>query len=104
MGLEIRKSIGNLKDYLLSYTRFGATPAEEVTVEQCIQAWFYNETEEDPRQSHQYEPSQPVNRAQLDALGVLQWKFDPESQMEMVDALAKERNYTSRDIVIVLLI
>jgi hypothetical protein len=64
-----------------------------------VQAWYYNETEEDPRQLHQFKPNQQVDSNILDSIGVLQWHFDPDTELDKVDSLAKERYYVSRDIV-----
>ncbi|KAJ3307952.1 1,2-dihydroxy-3-keto-5-methylthiopentene dioxygenase [Boothiomyces sp. JEL0838] len=62
-----------------------------------VQAWYYNETEEDPRALHQFTPNREVTREQLDALGVLQWHINPDTELEKVDGISKEREYSHRD-------
>ncbi|KAH6592724.1 hypothetical protein BASA50_007903 [Batrachochytrium salamandrivorans] len=62
-----------------------------------VTAWYYNETEEDPREAHHCEPNEEVSVDELSKLGVLQWSFDPETDLDKVNELAKERKYASRD-------
>ncbi|KAJ3271604.1 1,2-dihydroxy-3-keto-5-methylthiopentene dioxygenase [Terramyces sp. JEL0728] len=62
-----------------------------------VQAWYFNETEEDPRALHQFTPNREVTREQLDSIGVLQWQINPDTEMEKVDAISKEREYAHRD-------
>ncbi|KAK5665680.1 1,2-dihydroxy-3-keto-5-methylthiopentene dioxygenase, variant 2 [Batrachochytrium dendrobatidis] len=62
-----------------------------------VSAWYYNETEEDQRALHKYEPSQDVSLDELAKLGVLHWTFDPETELDKVNELSKERCYFSRD-------
>ncbi|KAJ3320789.1 1,2-dihydroxy-3-keto-5-methylthiopentene dioxygenase [Boothiomyces sp. JEL0866] len=62
-----------------------------------VQAWYYNETAEDPRALHQFTPNQKVSLDQLKKLGVLYWQFNPDTELEKVNELAKERHYANRD-------
>ncbi|KAJ3271605.1 1,2-dihydroxy-3-keto-5-methylthiopentene dioxygenase [Terramyces sp. JEL0728] len=62
-----------------------------------VQAWYYNETSEDPRALHQSTPNQDVPLDQLAKLGVLYWNFNPDAEMDKVNELAKERHYANRD-------
>lgn len=39
-----------------------------------VQAWYMDESEEDPQLPHRAEPSRPVDLQQLSQLGVLYWK------------------------------
>jgi hypothetical protein len=63
-----------------------------------VTAWFYNiQDESDQRALHKYEPNRPVSSEELASIGVLEWKFDPESELEKVYQLMKDRNYASSD-------
>lgn len=61
------------------------------------QAWMYKESEECKRTLHQYSPNQEVTCDQLAELGVLQWTIDPDTELEKVDEIMKQRKYASRD-------
>ncbi|KAJ1344016.1 hypothetical protein BSLG_001156 [Batrachochytrium salamandrivorans] len=43
-----------------------------------VTAWYYNETEEDPREAHHCEPNEEVSVDELSKLGVLQWSLIPK--------------------------
>lgn len=62
-----------------------------------VSAWIYQESAEDPREQHKFEPNQPVSLEALSDIGVLYWSIDPKTQMDKVDLICKERNYASRD-------
>jgi hypothetical protein len=62
-----------------------------------VSAWLYKESEEDGRASHQFTPNQPVSLLELKELGVLHWTYDPETQIEEINKLAKQFDYKSRD-------
>ena len=62
-----------------------------------VSAWLYNDTEQDPREPHQFEPNQPVSLSELADIGVLYWHINPSSEMNKVDAICQQRNYASRD-------
>ena len=65
-----------------------------------VVAWIYNETDtSDPRQPHKCDPNRSVSTEELIKLGVKQWHFDPESEMPLVDELAQQRKYSSRDVI-----
>ncbi|KAM4866718.1 acireductone dioxygenase [Thomomys bottae] len=66
-----------------------------------VQAWYMDESAEDPRRPHRAEPSRPVGLAQLRGLGVLYWKLDAdkyESDPEL-DRIRRERSYSWMDII-----
>ena len=62
-----------------------------------LQAWYYNETPEDPREEHKFNPSKPVSLQELEKIGVLNWNFDPKTELEKVEELRKTRNYQNKD-------
>lgn len=63
-----------------------------------VTAWYYNtEDESDPREPHQFTPNKEISKQLLDKVGVLQWFFNPETELEKVENLMKERNYSSSD-------
>ncbi|KAI8924052.1 Acireductone dioxygenase ARD family, partial [Entophlyctis helioformis] len=62
-----------------------------------VTAWFYADSPEDPREAHKYEPNQEVTLDHLASLGVLHWTFNPDTELDKVNELAKERKYVSRD-------
>ncbi|KAJ3330814.1 1,2-dihydroxy-3-keto-5-methylthiopentene dioxygenase [Blyttiomyces sp. JEL0837] len=66
-----------------------------------ISAWYFNETDEDQRELHQFSPNQPVTLEQLAELGVLHWHIDVEEEkyLEKVDAICTERQYKNRDVI-----
>uniref|UniRef100_A0A7S1CHA0 Acireductone dioxygenase n=1 Tax=Bicosoecida sp. CB-2014 TaxID=1486930 RepID=A0A7S1CHA0_9STRA len=66
-----------------------------------VKAWFYNPTDEDQREPHQYEPNRPVDLETLAELGVSYWHLNPakhESDPEL-DAIREERGYSYTDII-----
>lgn len=63
-----------------------------------VTAWYYNtEDESDPREPHQYKPNRSISMKLLDKVGVLQFQFNPETELDKVKDLMKERNYSSSD-------
>lgn len=62
-----------------------------------VQAWMYAETAEGPRELHQTSPIISVTTKELLALGVQHWAFDPVTQRDKVDKIARERGYSSND-------
>ena len=67
-----------------------------------VSAWYYLDSQEDPREAHQFSPSRPVSLEELAKLGVLHWKFDIDSSdfYDRVDRLMLEKAYKNRDQVI----
>uniref|UniRef100_A0A7N5KCI4 Acireductone dioxygenase n=1 Tax=Ailuropoda melanoleuca TaxID=9646 RepID=A0A7N5KCI4_AILME len=66
-----------------------------------VQAWYMDESADDPRLPHRAEPSRPVGLEQLRQLGVLYWKLDAdkyENDPEL-EKIRKERNYSWMDII-----
>ncbi|KAL2918445.1 1,2-dihydroxy-3-keto-5-methylthiopentene dioxygenase [Polyrhizophydium stewartii] len=62
-----------------------------------VTAWFYADSDADPREPHQYEPNREVSLDELARLGVLHWTFDPDTELDKVNELAAQRKYVSRD-------
>lgn len=63
-----------------------------------VTAWFYNTQDtSDPRSPHKYTPNQPISNEYLAKVGVLDWHFNPETELEKVYELMKQRNYSSSD-------
>lgn len=66
-----------------------------------VQAWYMDESEQDPQLPHRAEPSRPVDLQQLSQLGVLYWKLDAdkyENDPEL-EKIRKDRNYSWMDII-----
>ncbi|XP_027477922.1 1,2-dihydroxy-3-keto-5-methylthiopentene dioxygenase [Zalophus californianus] len=66
-----------------------------------VEAWYMDESADDPRRPHRAEPSRPVGLEQLRQLGVLYWKLDAdkyENDPEL-EKIRKERNYSWMDII-----
>ncbi|KAI9199435.1 1,2-dihydroxy-3-keto-5-methylthiopentene dioxygenase [Polychytrium aggregatum] len=61
-----------------------------------VNAWFFNPTDEDKRELHQFVPNQPVSLEELAKLGVEYYLFDDQ---ESVDAFALQRQYKNRDLI-----
>ena len=69
-----------------------------------VTAWYYNtEDDTDPRQPHKFTPNRPISMDLLDKVGVLQFHFNPETEMDKVKDLMKKRNYSSSDQVLKIL-
>ncbi|KAI8896551.1 1,2-dihydroxy-3-keto-5-methylthiopentene dioxygenase, partial [Globomyces pollinis-pini] len=64
-----------------------------------VSAWYYMESEESGQAKHQYTPNKPVSLDQLSTIGVLHWTFNPDTELDKVDELSKERKYVSRDVI-----
>ncbi len=63
-----------------------------------VTAWLYDDSSnEDPRMPHQFTPNKEVSLEELAEIGVLHWKFNPETELDKVQELMKERNYSSSD-------
>eukprot|EP00842_Homolaphlyctis_polyrhiza_P005703 jgi/Hompol1/6133/HPOL_004838-RA len=62
-----------------------------------VSAWYFADSEEDPRELHQFVPNQPVSLEALAAIGVKHWHICPDKDRDQVEVIAKERNYASRD-------
>ncbi len=62
-----------------------------------VEAWLYNETEEDGRAPHKFTPNQPVSLLELKDLGILHWTYDPETELGEINKLAEKYEYKSRD-------
>ncbi|KAF6320798.1 acireductone dioxygenase 1 [Rhinolophus ferrumequinum] len=66
-----------------------------------VQAWYMDESADDPRTPHHAQPGRPVGLEQLRRLGVLYWKLDAdkyENDPEL-EKIRKERNYSWMDII-----
>ncbi|XP_030876823.1 1,2-dihydroxy-3-keto-5-methylthiopentene dioxygenase [Leptonychotes weddellii] len=66
-----------------------------------VEAWYMDESADDPRRPHRAEPNRPVGLEQLRRLGVLYWKLDAdkyENDPEL-EKIRKERNYSWMDII-----
>ncbi|ORZ37272.1 1,2-dihydroxy-3-keto-5-methylthiopentene dioxygenase [Catenaria anguillulae PL171] len=70
-----------------------------------VRAYFYdNIADVDPREPHIKPDSADIPLSELAKLGVLYWRHDVSSEsayLPQVDAICKERNYSSRDVIIV---
>ncbi|KAM8932033.1 acireductone dioxygenase isoform 2-T2 [Lycaon pictus] len=66
-----------------------------------VQAWYMDESADDPRRPHRAEPSRPVGLEQLRRLGVLYWKLDADKHENdpELEKIRKERNYSWMDII-----
>ncbi|KAJ3213552.1 1,2-dihydroxy-3-keto-5-methylthiopentene dioxygenase [Dinochytrium kinnereticum] len=64
-----------------------------------VAAWYFNETAEDQRELHQYEPNQEVSFEELAKVGIYYQRIDVEQPdfMDHIEALCKERSYKNRD-------
>uniref|UniRef100_A0ABI7VQN5 acireductone dioxygenase (Fe(2+)-requiring) n=1 Tax=Felis catus TaxID=9685 RepID=A0ABI7VQN5_FELCA len=66
-----------------------------------VQAWYMDESADDPRLPHRGDPCSLVGLEQLRRLGVLYWKLDAdkyENDPEL-EKIRKERNYSWMDII-----
>ncbi|XP_077885874.1 acireductone dioxygenase isoform X1 [Ictidomys tridecemlineatus] len=66
-----------------------------------VQAWYMDESADDPRLPHRPEPGRAVGLEQLRGLGVLYWKLDAdkyENDPEL-EKIRRERNYSWMDII-----
>nr|XP_004656586.2 1,2-dihydroxy-3-keto-5-methylthiopentene dioxygenase [Jaculus jaculus] len=66
-----------------------------------VQAWYMDESAEEPWRPHRAKPHRPVGLEQLRALGVLYWKLDAdkyENDPEL-ETIRRERNYSYMDII-----
>ncbi|XP_004648115.1 1,2-dihydroxy-3-keto-5-methylthiopentene dioxygenase [Octodon degus] len=66
-----------------------------------VQAWYMDESTDDPRLPHRLNPDCPVSLEQLRKLGVLYWKLDPdkhETDPELAQ-IRRERSYSWMDII-----
>uniref|UniRef100_T1DCC9 Acireductone dioxygenase n=1 Tax=Crotalus horridus TaxID=35024 RepID=T1DCC9_CROHD len=66
-----------------------------------VEAWYMDDSREDPRKPHRPEPERPVSLEQLSRLGVFYWKLDADSY-ETDPELAKirkEKKYSWMDII-----
>jgi 1,2-dihydroxy-3-keto-5-methylthiopentene dioxygenase len=62
-----------------------------------VSAWIYNDDGQDGRALHQFAPNQPVSLERLGALGVLNWNFNPATEMPKVMELKAKRQYQNHD-------
>eukprot|EP00250_Pteridium_aquilinum_P029041 c38371_g1_i1 orf=2-346(-) len=60
-----------------------------------LEAWEYNDTQEDQRGDHKYSPNLPVAWEILEELGVLCWKIDVEDieNNSTLEKIKVERGY-----------
>ncbi|KAM5263895.1 acireductone dioxygenase [Ctenodactylus gundi] len=66
-----------------------------------VQAWYMDESADDPRRPHRLQPDRPVGLEQLRGLGVLYWKLDAdkyENDPEL-EKIRRARNYSWMDII-----
>ncbi|KAI9143646.1 acireductone dioxygenase 1 [Paraphysoderma sedebokerense] len=66
-----------------------------------MKAWYYNETAEDPRTPHHFQPDQPASLADLQSTGVLYWFVEVNGHEEKINQICAERNYKNRDVITV---
>ncbi|XP_040848702.1 1,2-dihydroxy-3-keto-5-methylthiopentene dioxygenase [Ochotona curzoniae] len=68
-----------------------------------VQAWYMDDSPDDPRQPHRLEPSSPVGLEQLRQLGMLYWKLDADKYEDdpQLEEIRRERNYSWMDIITV---
>ncbi|KAF6101894.1 acireductone dioxygenase 1 [Phyllostomus discolor] len=66
-----------------------------------VQAWYMDDSTEDPRLPHRAEPARPVGLEQLRRLGVLYWKLDADRYEDdpELEKIRRERNYSWMDII-----
>ncbi|NP_001272766.1 acireductone dioxygenase [Oryctolagus cuniculus] len=66
-----------------------------------VQAWYMDETADDPRLPHRLQPSRTVGLEQLRQLGVLYWKLDADKYENdpHLEEIRRERNYSWMDII-----
>ncbi|KAK9759757.1 1,2-dihydroxy-3-keto-5-methylthiopentene dioxygenase [Basidiobolus ranarum] len=64
-----------------------------------MRAYYYNDSQEDPREAHELNPSVPVTLDELKETGVLYWRLDGEEGGQQLEKIAEEREYKNRDIV-----
>ncbi|XP_073905190.1 acireductone dioxygenase [Castor canadensis] len=66
-----------------------------------VQAWYMDESADDPWRPHHAEPDRPVSLEQLRRLGVLYWKLDADKYKNdpALEKIRRERNYSWMDII-----
>ncbi|XP_036904559.1 1,2-dihydroxy-3-keto-5-methylthiopentene dioxygenase [Sturnira hondurensis] len=66
-----------------------------------VQAWYMDDSNDDPRLPHRAEPARPVGLEQLRRLGVLYWKLDADRYEDdpELEKIRRERNYSWMDII-----
>lgn len=66
-----------------------------------VQAWYVDDSTDDPRLPHRAEPARPVGLEQLRRLGVLYWKLDADRYEDdpELEKIRRERNYSWMDII-----
>ncbi|XP_045700245.1 1,2-dihydroxy-3-keto-5-methylthiopentene dioxygenase [Phyllostomus hastatus] len=66
-----------------------------------VQAWYMDDSTDDPRLPHRAEPARPVGLEQLRRLGVLYWKLDADRYEDdpELEKIRRERNYSWMDII-----
>ncbi|XP_026521083.1 1,2-dihydroxy-3-keto-5-methylthiopentene dioxygenase [Notechis scutatus] len=66
-----------------------------------VEAWYMDDSREDPRKPHRLQPHRPVSLEQLSRIGVFYWKLDAdnyETDPELAK-IRKEKNYSWMDII-----
>lgn len=64
-----------------------------------VQAWYYDETEEDQRTPHRKTPNQPVSLQRLRDLGILYWRVEGGIESTKLARVRAERRYNNFDLV-----
>ncbi|GCC30632.1 acireductone dioxygenase [Chiloscyllium punctatum] len=66
-----------------------------------IEAWYMDNSDDDQRKPHKRQPNIAVTLQELEKLGVLYWKLDPDKSEDdpELQKIRKERNYSWMDIV-----
>ncbi|KAG8936412.1 1,2-dihydroxy-3-keto-5-methylthiopentene dioxygenase [Tulasnella sp. 418] len=62
-----------------------------------VRAYYYNDTPEDQRYPHEYDPSRPVSLETLERIGVKYRAIPVEGHEQAIDDVAKELDYKNRD-------
>ncbi|KAJ3413327.1 1,2-dihydroxy-3-keto-5-methylthiopentene dioxygenase [Chytridiales sp. JEL 0842] len=77
-------------------------PNNPTLLTKMVQAWFFEETAEDQRETHQYKPNKPVSLEQLKKLGISYFHIPiqaDDSHMDTINKISAENNYKGRDVV-----
>jgi len=66
-----------------------------------MRSYYFDNLPGDQRLPHDYVPSRPVSLEKLSELGLKYWTVPVEGHEPKIDAIAKERDYKNRDIIVV---
>jgi 1,2-dihydroxy-3-keto-5-methylthiopentene dioxygenase len=62
-----------------------------------MRAYYFDNLPGDQRLPHDYVPSRPVDPAALAQLGIHHWTIPVDGYEELLNAIAREREYKNRD-------